>query len=100
MLVELSKREIEAPRDPPRDKKGSPVPYELRDTTQTGLLLRIEPGGTRSWFFEYRLKGRRTRLLLGRYPGLSPKAAQAAAKIAAGDVAKGIDISARKKAER
>jgi integrase len=93
MRVELSATEID--KHAPKAE-----PYELRDTGQAGLLLRIEPGGTRSWFFEYRLKGRRTRLLLGRYRGLSPRAARDAAKIAAGDVAKGIDVSARKKAER
>jgi len=97
MRLELSKSEIESELA----KRGARnTPYELRDSKQPGLLLRIEPGGTRSWFYEYRLKGRRTRLLLGRYSGLSVKGAQQAAQIAAGDVAKGIDVGARKKAER
>src|ERR1700734_1710288 len=95
MLVKLSKQEIDKKEHQPR--RG---PFELRDTEQTGLLLRIEPGGTRSWFYEYRLKGRRNRLLLGRYRGLSPAGARNLAEIAAGDIAKGIDVAARKKAER
>jgi integrase len=75
-------------------------PYEARDSELKGFLLRIEPGGTRSWFFEYRIKGRRNRLLLGRYKGLSPEGARGLATIAAGDVAKGIDLQERKKAQR
>jgi integrase len=76
------------------------APYEVRDSELKGFLLRIEPGGTRSWFFEYRLSGRRNRLLLGRYNGLSADGARDLAKIAAGDVAKGIDLQERKKAQR
>jgi integrase len=75
-------------------------PYEVRDSELKGFLLRLEPGGTRSWFYEYRIQGRRTRTLLGRYPGLSPDGARALATVAAGDVAKGIDVQARKHAER
>jgi integrase len=93
MQLKLSKREID------KLEPGA-APYEVRDTDQAGLLLRMEPGGTRSWFYEYRLKGRRNRLLLGRYRGLSPDGARELAAIAAGDVAKGIDVAARKKSER
>lgn len=102
MLKKLTKKNIEAlkPSDAPRDKDNNPLPFEIRDSELKGFLLRIEPGGTRSWFFEYRLKGRRNRLLLGRYKGLSPDGARELATIAAGDVAKGIDVAARKKAER
>jgi hypothetical protein len=32
-------------------------PYEARDSLLKGFLLRIEPGGTRSWFYEYRSRG-------------------------------------------
>jgi integrase len=102
VLRKLTKKTVEAlkPSDAPKDKGGKPLPYEIRDSELKGFLLRVEPGGTRSWFFEYRLKGRRNRLLLGRYRGLSPDGARDLATIAAGDVAKGIDVAARKKAER
>lgn len=80
--------------------KPQAAPYEVWDTELKGFLLRIEPGGTRSWFYTYRVKGRRLRLLLGHYSGLSPEGARALAKIAAADVAKGIDVQARKKSER
>jgi integrase len=93
VLKKLTKKTVEA-------LKPGPEPYEARDSELKGFLLRIEPGGTRSWFFEYRIKGRRNRLLLGRYKGLSPDGARELATIAAGDVAKGIDLQARKKAQR
>lgn len=102
MLKKLTKKTVDAieASDAPRDKEGRPLPYELRDRELKGFLLRIEPGGTRSWFFEYRINGHRNRLLLGRYKGLSPDGARDLATIAAGDVAKGIDVAARKKAQR
>lgn len=103
MLKKLTKKNVDGltPSDSPRkDKKGNPLPYEVRDSELKGFLMRIEPGGTRSWFYEYRLHGRRNRLLLGRYTGLSADGARALAKVAAGDVAKGIDLQDRKKAEK
>jgi integrase len=93
MLKKLTKKTVGAL------KPGS-VPYEVRDSELTGFLLRVEPGGARSWFFEYRINGRRNRLLLGRYKGLSPDGARDLATIAAGDLAKGVDLQARKKAQR
>jgi integrase len=93
MLKKLQSKTLKAlaPKD---------APYEVRDSELKGFLLRVEPGGTLSWFFEYRIKGRRNRLLLGRRPGLSADGARELATIAAGDVAKGIDVQGRKKAQR
>jgi len=75
-------------------------PYEVRDTEVKGLLIRVQPTGERRWYYDYRLNGRRNRCKLGVYPNLSPDGARALARISAGDVAKGIDIQARKKAQR
>jgi integrase len=93
MLLRLNKRSLE-------DLKPAAAPYEARDTDIKGFLLRIEPGGTRSWFYQYRMNGIRARFLLGRSPGVSPDGARELAKIAAGDVARGIDPQARRKQER
>ena len=41
-----------------------------------GLLLDITPGGVRSWVYRYRLNGKREKLVLGRYPDLTLKAAR------------------------
>ena len=55
-----------------------------------GLLLDVTPGGVRSWVFRYRLNGNREKVVLGRYPDLSLKAARAerdklAARVVRGD---------------
>jgi len=95
--MKLTKRIVEslAPRT---------SPYEARDTELRNFLVRIEPGGTRSFWYTYRLAGGRKasfrRYRLGAYPGLSPEAARALARSVAGDVARGIDPQARRKAER
>lgn len=93
MLKKLTKRAVDS-------LKPARTPYEVRDDELKGFLMRIEPGGARSWFFEYRINGRRNRLLLGRYKGLSPEGARDLATIAAGDVAKGIDLQERKKLQK
>jgi site-specific recombinase XerD len=80
------------------------APFEERDKDLRGFLVRVEPGGTKSFFLDYRLaggrKGKRTRYRLGAYPGLSVGGARALATRAAGEVASGIDLQARKVADR
>lgn len=46
-----------------------------------GLLLDITPGGVRSWVYRYRLNGKREKLVLGRYPDLTLKAARTKRRI-------------------
>src|SRR5882757_5076419 len=93
MLLRLTKRAVDGLE--PRT-----TPYEIVDVELKGFLLRLEPGGTRSWFYTYRHQGARKRILLGRYPGLSCDGARSLATAAAGDVAKGIDVQGRKKVQR
>ena len=81
-------------------KCGQTFPYEVRDSELKGFLVRVEPGGAKTFFLDYRHAGRRNRLKLGTYPNLSAEGARALAKAAAGDVAKGIDLQGRKKAEK
>jgi integrase len=65
-----------------------------------GLLLDITPGGVRSWVYRYRLNGKREKLVLGRYPDLSLKAARAERDKLAGQVAKGQSPALEKKLAR
>jgi integrase len=75
--------------------------YECRDTEIKGFLLRVQPSGRRAWFYQYRrADGRQTRLRLGTYPGLSPGSARNVALVRATEAARGIDLVARKRAER
>ena len=41
-----------------------------------GLLLDVTPGGVKSWVFRYRVNGKRDKLVIGRYPDVSLKAAR------------------------
>ena len=46
-------------------------PLEMRDGTERGLVLRVQPvTGLRTWYFEYRQYGRKTRTKLGTYPDM------------------------------
>jgi integrase len=93
MPAKLTKRTIDALQ--PTEK-----PYDVRDTDQRGFLIRIEPGGTKSFFFDYRLHGKRNRHKLGVYGNLSPDGARALAQSVAGEVARGVDPQERRKSDR
>ena len=65
-----------------------------------GLMLDITPGGVRSWVYRYRLTGRREKLVLGRYPDLSLKAARAKRDELAAQVVRGESPALEKKLAR
>ena len=88
-------------------KKPGQKPYEVRDTAIAGFLLRIQPRsvkspqGRKAWYYQYRTAaGKQTRIKLGDFPGLSADAARSIALERATDAGKGIDLIARKRAER
>ena len=92
--AKLTKRLVNALE--PRD-----APYAQRDTEIKGFLVRVENTGHKAFYFHYAFGGRREIAFnLGEYGNLSVEGARALAKVAAGDVAKGIDIQTRRKAER
>jgi len=93
MPTKLTKRAVEALT--PKEK-----PYDVRDTDVRGFLVRVEASGAKSFFLDYRLDGKRNRYRLGVYPNLSPDGARTVAQTIAGDVARGIDPQARRKADR
>jgi integrase len=93
MRTKLTKRLVDALR--PTDK-----PVETRDTEVRGLLVRVEPSGLKGLWYVYRHGGVKNRHRLGTYPALSVDGGRVLAQAVAGDVARGIDPSARRKAER
>jgi integrase len=93
MPAKLTKRFCDSLR--PRERA-----YDARDTALKGLLLRVEPSGTKTFWLSYTLAGRKNRFKLGGYPNLSAEGARAVAKATTGDIARGVDPAARKKAER
>jgi integrase len=65
-----------------------------------GLVLDITPGGVKSWGYSYRLHGKREKVVLGRYPDLSLKAARQKRDELAARVAKGESPANEKKLAR
>jgi integrase len=55
--------------------KPAPKRYDVLDPARKGLLLRVMPTGTKTFFFRYQRHGRVERLLIGRYPATSLRAA-------------------------
>ena len=74
------------------------APYVIWDDRLTGFGVRVSPGGTKSFFVQYRTgDGRRTdrnrKLTLGRYPGLTQGAARKQAQALLGRARDGRDPS-------
>lgn len=72
-------------------------PYELHDRELTGLLLRVQPSGVRSWCVQW-ARGRR--VTLGKYPAVSATAARTRALAVLADAAAHGTPAAARKAER
>lgn len=63
-------------------------PYELRDAKLSGLLLRVQPSGVKTWYLEFE-RGKRVRL--GRLSSMGYNAAVEAAQNALGPYWAGVD---------
>ncbi len=80
-----------------------PGPRDLTivDEILPGFTLRVRPTGVKIWYYRYRAtSGRQHRLVLGRHPGIGAAEARQRAVAAAGDVARGVDLLARKRQDR
>lgn len=75
-----------------------PRDFIVVDEILPGFELRVRPTGAKIWYYRYRANdGRQRRLVLGRFPGIGAAEARNRAVAAAGDVARGVDLLARKK---
>jgi integrase len=66
----------QAKRRPFTDKylsalKARPQRYDVLDPARRGLLLRVTPSGTKTFFFRYQRNLKPVRILIGHYPGVS-----------------------------
>jgi integrase len=73
---------------------------EIPDGRIAGLYLVIQPSGAKSWALRYRAAGKPRKFTIGAYPGVGLAAARELAQGALGDIAKGGDPAARKRADR
>jgi integrase len=87
----LTDTELKALR--PREKA-----YKRAD--ERGLYVIVMPDGARWWRFRYRYGGREKLISLGTYPDTSLKLARQKRDDARQDLARGVDPSARRQAER
>ena len=65
-----------------------------------GLNIEVTPGGSKIYVLRYRFQAKQKIHTIGRFPGLKLKDAVAAAQIAVGKIAKGIDPNEEKITER
>jgi integrase len=72
----------------------------IYDTVAPSLAVRVTCAGGRSFVVVKKINGRTQRITLGRYPGLRLDDARQAARTIAGDIAKGEDPVALRKAAR
>ncbi len=81
-------------------KNAKPESKTKRLYDERGLYLEISPAGGKWWRFKYRIDGKEKRLSLGVYPDTSLKDARENRDDARKLVGKGIDPSAKRKAEK
>ena len=87
MRQRISKRLIEI-------LKPRKYPYEIRDTSLPGFILRVQPSGSMSYICQY---GRGTRITISKTSILTPVQARDEAGLILADVAKGQDPKALRK---
>lgn len=72
--------------------------FEVYDTEQKNLNVRVHPSGRKVFYYTYRMKGssKRKRIMLGLFPGVTVEVARDLAGDYARDVAKGVDVQKEK----
>lgn len=73
---------------------------DLSDPERRGLVLRIEPSGSKLWLFRYKFGGKPHRLALGSYPGMSLALARAEAQAHRELLDRGVDPRTARRARR
>lgn len=73
-------------------------PYQLHDTDIHGFLIRVQPSGVMTYYFEYRLpNGLRNRIRIEKHGKVTPEQARDRAKEIAANMVRGIDPKAAKR---
>jgi len=74
--------------------------YKISDPATAGLFCLIQPGGTKTFGFSFRLNGKRSEVTLGKYPSYSLAEARESASAARRMVERGENPAAAKKAAK
>jgi integrase len=81
-------------------RRAKPSDKAVKMTDGLGLYLLLNPNGSRWWRFDYRFSGKRKTLSMGVYPDVSLKDARERRDEARKKIARGIDPSAERKADK
>jgi hypothetical protein len=73
---------------------------DISDPERRGLVLRIEPSGSKLWLFRYKFGGKPHRLALGAYPGMTLALARAEAQAHRDLLDRGVDPRTARRARR
>jgi len=92
-LTRLTKGRVESLRPWTRQR-------DISDPERRGLVLRIEPTGSKLWLFRYKFDGKPHRLSLGSYPGMSLALARAEAQAHRELLDRGIDPRTARRGRR
>jgi len=73
-------------------------PYQIHDTEIRGFLLRVQPSGVMTYYYEYRLpSGLKNRIKIEKHGKITPIQARDRVKEIAADLVKGVDPKAAKR---
>jgi len=75
-------------------------PFQVHDTRLKGFILRIQPSGQMTYYYEYTLNGKRNRVKIGTTKEVNPTLARDRAEDFSADVIKGINPSAARREAR
>lgn len=77
------------------------APYEIRDADLKGFLLRVQPSGTKAYYYQFKTAaGKNLRVWIGKHGSIAPAQAREAAERYAGNVALGKNVQQEKKEAR
>ena len=82
------------------DLKLTGTTYYINDLRMPGLSVRVTQAGVKSYVFTKKINGKFFRLTLGKTAGMTLGAARAAASAHHGDIARGIDVAAARRAAK
>ncbi len=92
-ITRLTKARVESLRPGTKQR-------DVSDPERRGLVLRIEPSGSKLWLFRYKFGGKPHRLSLGAYPGMSLALARAEAQAHREFLDRGVDPRTARRARR
>jgi integrase len=72
----------------PRERR-----YDVTDSDRRGLMLRVQPTGTKTFFYRYHINGRQFRVKLGNYPVMTLHMAREAYQVLANRVRRGTNVA-------